>query len=77
MITKISPFDDFFHDFKCESPKCGETFSHVLRSLLDADEVVCPKCGTAIDIRESKRTGEIWHDFDNASELEKKINEEK
>ncbi len=49
---------------------CGETFKQVLRRLLQADEIICPKCGMAIDIRESKRTGEIGKDFDTATQLD-------
>jgi hypothetical protein len=73
----VSRFDEMLHTFRCENPQCGETFQHLLRRLLDLKEVVCPKCGTAIDIRESKRTGEIGLDFATASEIDKQRMEKK
>ena len=71
----ISRFDQMFYKFACENAECGEVFKPVLRELVNADEVVCPKCGTAIDIRESKRHGAIGKLFDTASELDKKARE--
>jgi hydrogenase maturation factor HypF (carbamoyltransferase family) len=62
-MAKTSYFDVTLHPFKCESPQCGETFEESLRSLFHASEVVCPKCGMSIDIRESKRTGKISFGF--------------
>lgn len=74
----ISYFDQMFHTFACENPKCGKEFKQILRSLLKADEVLCPHCGTAKDIREAKRyPGKIWHDFDTAQQLDIKGKEKK
>ena len=72
-----SYFDQMSHPFKCAKPQCGEVFNETYRRLLKADEVTCPKCGTSIDIRESKRTGEIGLWFNTVSELDKKANEKK
>lgn len=72
-----SYFDKLLHTFHCENPKCGHVFQEVLRRLLKAKEVVCPKCGTAIDISESKRTGEIGKDFDTADQLDKQAAQKK
>ena len=73
----ISHFDKMLHTFTCENTKCSKTFQQVLRSLLNADKVICPECGTAIDIRESKRTGNIGIDFDAADQLDKQTRQEK
>lgn len=62
-------FKEKFYAFTCENPQCGEGFEQILGSLVEVDEVVCPKCATTIDIRESKRHGDIAHDFDTANEL--------
>jgi hypothetical protein len=71
-----SYFDQLSHPFQCKNPQCREGFDKPLRSLVHANEVVCPKCGTAEeDIRESKRTGQIGKDFDTATQLDKKISE--
>ncbi|MGH6642620.1 MAG: FmdB family zinc ribbon protein [Bradyrhizobium sp.] len=66
-----SYFDKILYDFKCESPVCGQKFQEILGRLLQANEVVCPKCGVAVDIRESKRTGDIGKAFDTANQLDK------
>lgn len=71
MAEKISYHDQMFHDFKCKSPKCGHLYKVILRQLLHADEVTCPKCGVKQDIREDKRTGEIGKEFDTANQLDK------
>jgi len=59
------------HIFQCENPQCGNAFEKSLGSLVYANEVVCPKCGTSIDIRESKRTGDLGLWFSTAGELDK------
>jgi hydrogenase maturation factor HypF (carbamoyltransferase family) len=66
-MAKTSYFDLMSHPFKCESPQCGETFETSLRSLFHENEVVCPKCGMYIDIRESKRTGKISFGFQHGN----------
>ncbi len=73
----ISYFDQILYKFTCENTECGKVFQPVLRELVHTDEVVCPKCGTAIDIRESKRHGAIGKMFDTASELDKKAREKR
>ena len=73
----ISRFDEMKHEFVCENAECRETFKQILRSLLNTNEVICPKCGAAKDIRESKRHGPLGKDFDAASELDKQASKEK
>jgi len=77
MMRRISFFDEYSYMFQCANPDCGETFNQRLGSLLYADKVVCPKCGAAIDITESKRTGDIGKWFDTATELDKKVRKKK
>ena len=72
-----SAFDILFHEFQCPSPKCGKSFKELLRSLLNKHEVVCPHCGTAIDIRVAKTSGKLGLDFSTAAEIDKKRNEKK
>jgi hypothetical protein len=55
----MSYFDTMSHSFNCPNAQCGKVFRQTYRSLLQADTVVCPSCGTSIDIRESKLTGDI------------------
>ena len=71
-----SRLDEYLHQFRCEAPECRKTFKKVLRSLLHADEVVCPHCGTTIDIRESKSSGDIGRDFDMANDFDNKAMKE-
>jgi hypothetical protein len=66
-----SYFDQLLYSFICQNPKCGQQFAQTLRSLINANEVACPKCGAAIDIRESKRTGDIRLTLKAAGELDK------
>ena len=40
-------FDLDFITFRCKHPKCGEIFEKSLSDLAGADEVICPRCGTA------------------------------
>jgi transcription initiation factor IIE alpha subunit len=75
-VVMPSYFDQLSHPFQCKNPQCRENFEKPLRSLVIVDEVVCPKCGSTQDIRESKRTGEIGKDFDTATELDKKNNKQ-
>ena len=49
-----SYLDEYMHQFTCDGPECRKTFKHVLRSLIEPDEVTCPYCGVVKDIRESK-----------------------
>jgi hydrogenase maturation factor HypF (carbamoyltransferase family) len=73
----ISAFDQLQHEFACPNPKCGNRFKQVLRRLLHVNEVICPKCGTAIDIREAKRTGDIGKAFDTANQFDAQTAEKK
>jgi hypothetical protein len=66
-----SYFDKSFYPFFCENPKCGKRFRKVLRILIDSDEFTCPHCGTAINIHESKATGEVGQAFARATQLDK------
>ncbi len=72
-----SYFDQMSHTIKCPAPECGKTFEQTYRSLVETDKVVCPACGTTIDIRESKRTGEIGLWFNTLAELGKKVDHKK
>jgi len=67
----LSFFDQHSYTFKCERPECGKVFKQILRSLVYAKEVVCPKCGAVMDIREAKRHGDVGKALDTASELDK------
>jgi hypothetical protein len=50
--------NEMSHAFYCPNAQCNEFFEKTYQSLLVVDEVVCPACGTTIDIRESKRSTE-------------------
>jgi hypothetical protein len=67
-----SAYDEMPYNFQCVNPQCAKSFQMSLRSLLPAHvkEVACPHCGTAIDIRESKRTGPIGKAFDTANQVD-------
>jgi DNA-directed RNA polymerase subunit RPC12/RpoP len=65
-------FQQIIHPFRCQREGCGQPFGKRLSLLQRVDEVFCPKCGAAIDIRESKRTGAIGKDFDTANEQNKR-----
>ena len=73
----ISYFDEVPHPFKCAKPQCGKVFFKSYRRLIQADKVVCPKCRTTIDIRESKRTGDIGSWIYTIAELQKKFGKKK
>ena len=45
-------FDLDFVTFHCKHSQCGEVFEKSLRDLAGADEVICPRCGTAARIGE-------------------------
>jgi transcription elongation factor Elf1 len=65
-----SAFDEHFHTFKCPGPQCGQVFDETYRRLVKPNEVACPKCGTTIDIRKSKVTGEIGKWFDTCQQID-------
>ena len=69
-MRHISYFDRLPYSFVCPSPSCGRQFEQILRSLIGADEVTCPGCGAVIDIRETKRTGDLGLTLKNAGELD-------
>jgi transcription elongation factor Elf1 len=71
----ISYFDKMSHSFKCPNAQCSKVFEQTYRSLLQADTVVCPACGTSIDIRGSKLTGDIGSWFTTIAWLDKKDNQ--
>jgi DNA-directed RNA polymerase subunit RPC12/RpoP len=66
----ISYLDRMLHTFRCM--QCGHRFQKALRSLLSENEIYCPECGSAQDIRESKRNGEIGKLIDTAEQLDKR-----
>ncbi len=72
-----SHFDLLFYEFQCPSPECGERFKQILRGLVQDEKVPCPKCGAAIDIRETKTTGELGKWFDTAAQLDIQANQKK
>ena len=45
-------FDVDFITFRCKHPKCGEVFEKSLGEIAGAEEVICPRCGTAAQISE-------------------------
>jgi DNA-directed RNA polymerase subunit RPC12/RpoP len=75
-MRHISYFDRIPYSFVCPSPNCGQQFELILRSLIQADEVTCPGCGAVIDIRESKRAGDLGLTFNDAGELDKQATQE-
>jgi hypothetical protein len=72
-----SYFDQLLHPFKCPAAQCGQIFKQTYRSLLHENEVICPKCAASIDIRKSKRAGEIGSWINTVTELDKKIDKKK
>lgn len=66
-----SYFDKSFYPFRCKNPKCRMGFRKVLRTLIASDEFTCRFCGTVLNIRESKATGDIRKAFDRATALDK------
>lgn len=48
-------FDLDFVTFHCKHSKCGEIFEKSLGDFAGADEVICPRCGTAVRIGEENR----------------------
>jgi hypothetical protein len=70
ILMPTSLLDTMFHEFKCANPHCGELFEHTYRRLQVADQVICPKCEEAIDIREAKRSGVIGSWFKTIQALE-------
>jgi hypothetical protein len=72
-----SHLDTLSHPIKCANPKCGEVFEETYRRLFERDKVICPKCRTPKDIRESKRTGEIGSWIDTVTDMDKKIDKKK
>ena len=50
--------NEMSHAFHCPNAQCNDFFEKTYQSLLMVDAVVCPACGTTIDIRESKRSTE-------------------
>ena len=51
-IAMAAGFDLDFITFRCKHPKCGEIFEKSLGDLAGAEEVICPRCGTAAQIGE-------------------------
>ena len=45
-------FDLDFITFRCKHPKCGEVFEKSFGEIANAEEVICPRCGTAAQISE-------------------------
>ncbi|MGO8840662.1 MAG: hypothetical protein ACLQF1_05840 [Methyloceanibacter sp.] len=68
--TRANAHEQIIHHFRCQ--RCGKKFDKRLSELQRVDEVSCPKCGTVIDVRESKSTGAIGKDFDTANEQNKR-----
>ena len=72
-----SYFDQLLYSFICKDPKCGQQFAQTLRSLIKANEVVCPKCGTAIDIRKVQANRRYRTTLNDAAELDKQRDQKK
>ncbi len=78
VLTAMSNLlDDWFHQFSCENPHCGNTFTKSLRWLDQANEVICPTCGRTIDIREAKRHGQLGKDINAATQIDIKTRQKK
>ena len=45
-------YDLDFVTFRCTHPKCGEIFEKSVSEFAGAEEVYCPRCGTAARIGE-------------------------
>ena len=72
-----SAFDEMQHTFTCSNAQCGERFQETIGRLVQLNEVVCPKCGTTEDIRESKRHGPIGLEINTTSNIEKERRKKK
>ena len=66
--TRANAHEQIIHHFRCQ--RCGKKFDKRLSELQRVDEVSCPKCGTVIDVRESKSTGAIGKDFRHGERTE-------
>jgi hypothetical protein len=66
-----SYLDKLLYSFICPNMECGIQFTQLLRSLVEADQVRCPRCGTVIDIRQSKGGGEIGQIIQEAISLDR------
>jgi DNA-directed RNA polymerase subunit RPC12/RpoP len=71
----MSLLEQLCHTLKCS--ECSEVFDQNYRSLLEADVITCPKCWKPMDLRESKRTGEIGSWFNTIAKLDKQFTPEK
>jgi len=47
------------YSFVCLNPACRNQFEVLLRELFNSDFVPCPKCSNEIDIRQSKKNGDL------------------
>ena len=60
------------YSFICPNPECHNQFEERLGALQNADSVTCPNCGIAIDIRESRQTGDLAQVLREVREIDKK-----
>jgi hypothetical protein len=54
---------DLRYSFICRSRDCNHQFETLLQDLVKPDQIACPKCSTAIDIRQSKVDGDLARIF--------------
>jgi predicted nucleic acid-binding Zn ribbon protein len=70
MLQKTSYLDLRCHEFKCEQIACGYTFKEILRRLEAAQDIKCPRCEAAMDIRKALRAGDLRKAIDAARQLD-------
>jgi hypothetical protein len=58
-ITMPLSFFALQYSFICPTRNCNHQFEALLGDLVSLDQVCCPKCSTAIDIRQSKMGGDL------------------
>jgi hypothetical protein len=59
------------YSFVCPNVTCQHQFEETLARLINRDRVPCPVCRTFIDIRESKRTGDLSQIFRDLHDFQK------
>ena len=62
---------DIPYSFVCPNVTCQRQFEETLVWLTSRDRVPCPVCRSFIDIRESKRTGDLSQIFRDVHSFEK------
>jgi transcription elongation factor Elf1 len=67
----VSNLDKMFYPFQYTRPECGHKFQALLRDLIEAEVIFCPKCGVSQNLKVSKATGDLGSWLNVAGELDK------